>query len=63
VPFSQLLVDEHLAGVHRQRAATGHRIGSVDGEVEQHLLELYRVDHDRRERRRHRRVHLDVVTQ
>ena len=61
--FRHLGVDDGLAGLHRQRAAVGHGVGSVDREVQQHLLELHRVDHHRRQRRRQRGADLDVVAQ
>ena len=42
-------VDVDVRGLDRQRAAVGHRVAGVGGEVEDHPLDLRPVGLDRRE--------------
>ena len=56
-------VDVDVLGVERQRAAVGHRVARVDREVEQHLLELAVVGHDRPQVGRQRRLEHDVLAE
>lgn len=53
----------HVGGVDPQRAAVWHRVAGVDGEVDQDLLHLPRVDQDRIEPLRERALQLHVLAE
>jgi hypothetical protein len=55
------LVELDVRGLDRQRAAVGHRVAGVGGEVEDHALDLRAVGLDRREVGRERDADADVV--
>ena len=55
------LVDVDVGGLDRQRAAAGHRVAGVGGEVEDHALDLRAVGLDRRELGREPDADADVV--
>ena len=46
-PGDSFVVHGDVAGVDGQRAAAGHGVAGVDGEVHQHLLQLARIGHHR----------------
>jgi hypothetical protein len=52
---------DHIVRRDRQHAAVEHRVSRVDGEVEQHLLELSAIGAHAGERRRRREAKLDVL--
>ncbi len=56
-------IDEGLALRDRQRAAVRHRVGRIDGEVDEDLLHLTRIRHHGGEARGQRHADLDVLAQ
>ena len=57
------LVDDRVRRRDPWPAAVRHGIAGVDGEIEQHLLDLVRVDADLAERRVDGRLQEDVLTE
>src|SRR5262249_2065097 len=55
-----LLIELNVGGLDRQLAAFGHRVASIDGQVDQHLLDLPGVGANQAEIGRRQHYQLDI---
>ena len=56
-----LLAEHHVAGLDRQDACLGHGVARIDGQIQNHLLDLRRIDLDRPEARGFVPSEIDVL--